>query len=83
MGASKKIKMILLDKGMNIGTLAEEYSSQPRILKDGTSVERSGSKQTLYNMMSRDAMTFATVEQLAEILGCEVVFRDKESGKIY
>lgn len=83
MGAVKHIKMAMLDKGMIIKDLAELYVNTPKILADGTKKERKGSLQPVYNMMARDNLTFDTAEQFAELLGCEIVFRDKETGKIY
>ena len=69
MGASKKIKMALLDKGIQQKELARRLGYE--------------GKNTIYNMMKRDNMTFAVVEKWADILGCDVVLRDRESGKIY
>lgn len=83
MGAVKHIKMAMLDKGMIIKDLAAAYAEKPKVMADGTIKEKSGSLQTVYNMMARDNLTFNSVEQFAEILGCEVVLRDKETGKIY
>ena len=69
MGASKKIKMALLDKEIQQKELARRLGYE--------------GKNTIYNMMKRDNMTFAVVEKWADILGCDVVLRDRESGKIY
>lgn len=69
MGASKKIKMALLDKGIHQNELAQ----------------RLGYKgiNSIYNMLSRDNMTYAVVERWADAIGCDVVLRDRVSGKIY
>ena len=83
MGASKRIKMILLDKDMQIKDLAEKYSQMPRIMSDGTVREKSGSLQTTYNMIAKDNMTFATIETMLNILDCDIVFRDRKTGKLY
>lgn len=68
MGASKKIRMILLDKDKTTRGFAGEIGMLP---------------QTLYNKLQRDTMGYKEVERLAEALGCEIVFKDKETGKEY
>jgi len=68
MGASKKLKMILLDKGIRQADLAEMTGRH---------------LPTLRNMFYRDNMTYATVEQLADALGCDVVLWDRKTGKLY
>lgn len=68
MGASKKIRMILLDKGKTTRAFAGEIGMLP---------------QTLYNKLQRDTMGYKEVERLTEALGCEIVFKDKETGKEY
>lgn len=68
MGARKKLKMAMLDKGVKQAELAE----------------KTGKKlQTIRNTFSNDSMTYATVEQFADILGCDVVLRDRKTGKLY
>lgn len=69
MGASKKIKMALLDKGMTQKELSDRLGYV--------------GKNTMYNLLGRDSLSFATVEKWADILGCDVVLRDRVSGKIY
>ena len=68
MGASKKLKMALLDKGMKQADLAERTGKQ---------------LQAMRNMFYRDNMTYANVEQFADALGCDVVLRDRKTGKLY
>lgn len=68
MGVSKKIRKALIDKDMKQTDLA---------LATGRTV------QTLRNMMSRDNMTYSTVEGLVEAMDCELVIRDRKTGKIY
>ena len=68
MGAAKKIRMILLDKDLTARDL---------------SVMAGKSKQTVYNLLSRDSMSFATVEELLDAIDCEVVFRDRRTKKLY
>ncbi len=67
-GASKRIRMILLDKEISQVEFAEMVGKP---------------KQSLYNMLSRDTMSFSTVEEFADKLGCDVVFVDRETGKKY
>lgn len=67
-GASKHLKMAMLDKGITQIAFAEKIGKP---------------KQSLYNMMSRDSMSYKTVEELADVLGCDVVLRDRETGRIY
>lgn len=69
MGASKKIRMALLDKDIQQKELAERLGYE--------------GKNTIYNMMKRDNMTYAVVEKWADAIGCDVVLRDRASGKIY
>lgn len=68
MGASKKIKMVMIDKDIKAQQIAESIGSTP---------------QYIYNALYKDNMTYQKVEMIAEALGCEIAFRDKESGKIY
>lgn len=47
--------------------------------------ERHGetSRNVFYNKLSRDTMKFKEVEQIADLLDCDVVFRDRKTGAIY
>ena len=69
MGVSKKIKMVLLDKEIQQKELAERLGYE--------------GKNTIYNMLKRDNMTYATVEKWADLLDCDVVLKDRKTGKIY
>lgn len=69
MGASKKIKIALYDKGIKQMDFAKFLGYK--------------SINSFYNMLNRDNMTYAVVEKWADALGCDVVLRDRESGKIY
>lgn len=69
MGVAKRIKMILLDKGVSQKELSNRLGYE--------------GKNTIYNLLGRDNPTFATVEKWADVLGCDVVFRDRKTGKIY
>ena len=82
MGASKHLKMIMLDKGIKTKDFALKYQSLPRQTNgDGKGKEKSLSPNIVSNMLYRDNMTFATVEIMADILGCDIVFKDRETGK--
>lgn len=69
MGVSKKIKMALIDKDIQQKELAERLGYK--------------GKNTIYNMLKRDNMTYATVEQWADAIGCDVVLQDRLTKKIY
>lgn len=68
MGAKKKIKKVLIDKGIKQADLAQATGRTP---------------STLSNLISKDHMTYATVEDLLRVMRVEIVFRDKDTGKIY
>lgn len=67
-GAAKRIRMALLDKGISQIEYAEMLGKDT---------------QSFYNMMNRNAMKFKDVEEMADMLGCDVVFMDRETKKIY
>lgn len=68
MGASKHLKAAMKDKKIKVAELSE-MTGKPM--------------QTIYNAMHRDNMYFDLAEMYAEAIGCEVVLRDKDTGKIY
>ena len=68
MGASKKIKKILVDKKMT----QAEFASLAG--KDA---------QNMRNMLYKDNMTFETVETMLRAIDCSIVFRDNETGILY
>lgn len=39
--------------------------------------------QSYANRLSRGKMSFDYVERIADVLGCDVVFLDRETGEIY
>lgn len=41
------------------------------------------SKNVFYNKLNRDTMKFKEVEKIADLLDCDVVFRDRKTGAIY
>lgn len=67
-GATKHLKMAMIDKNISQVEFAERADMPV---------------QSLYNMLNRNKMKFKQVEAFAEAIGCEVVLRDKETGKIY
>lgn len=68
MGASKKIKKVIFDKDVKREDLA---------MATGRAVG------TLNNLLAKDHMMYSTVEEILYAMRCEIVFRDKETGKIY
>ena len=68
MGASKKIKKILIDRDMTQAQLADAI---------GKDVQQT--KNALY----RDTFTYSTLEKWLEAIDCEIVFRDKTTGRLY
>lgn len=72
MRISSTIRSIMAFKGVKINELAEKTGRSPR---------------TLYNTFQNDknskgsGMSYEVAVELAEALGCEIVIRDKETGK--
>ena len=62
-------KKALLDKGIKQKDFAEMLGYK--------------NEGGVYNVMSRDTMTLKTAGKWAEVLDCEIVLRDKITGKIY
>ena len=68
MSASKTIKKTMIEKGIKPGAVADMLGQD---------------KQVFYNKISRDTMKYNDVEKIADALGCDVVFKDRETGKTY
>lgn len=74
MRASSTLKAIMIMKDISVKQLSELTGKKVT---------------TIYNTFSRDGkskgggMTFENVAEYAEALGCEVIIRDKETGKEY
>ena len=68
MGASKHIKAALKAKKISQIEFAE-LSGKPL--------------QTIYNTLHRDTMTYETAERYADVIGCDVVLIDRETGETY
>lgn len=67
MGASKKIKKALVEKDMTQVQLAELTGKH---------------LQALRNQLYRDNLTYANVELFCNVMGYDIVFRDRITGKI-
>lgn len=65
---SKKIKQICIDKDMTQKDLAALYGDV---------------YQTFKNKLSRNKMRFSEVERIMDALECDVVFKDRKTGKEY
>lgn len=68
MGMAATIKQILKDQKISQIELANRVGC---------------SKQTVYNVMHQDSMSLQTLEKYVEALGCEILIRDKDTGKFY
>lgn len=68
MGASDKLKAVMKHKHIKQIELAEQTGRET---------------QTLRSMLYRDNMTYATVEALADALGCDIVLVDRKTRKQY
>lgn len=68
MGASKKIKKILIDKDMTQEDFADAIGKEA---------------QQTRNALYRDSSSFSTIENWLDAIGCDIVFRDRATGKIY
>lgn len=64
----KKLRQICLDKDMDLSDVAEKF---------GITAE------SFYVKMSRNTMKINDVEKMADALDCDIVFRDRKTGKIY
>lgn len=72
MGASKHIRTALAAKDLKMIDL---YN---RLHPEGDSPI-----QSLYNQVNRDTWKFADVEKIADLLGCDVLLVDRETGRTY
>ena len=68
MTAQKHIKMIMTDKSIKSGKLAEMVGLE---------------KQAMYNALFRKTMQYAEASRIADALGCDIIWRDRETGKEY
>ena len=68
MGISNIIKPILADKDMTIASFACSLGNSP---------------QTIRNMLCKNSIHYATAEKWADALDCDIVFIDRETGRMY
>lgn len=68
MGASKRIKQLMIEKDVNVKSLSEK-------------LEIVNSPQALSNKLYKDNFSFSDVEKIASVLGCDVKLVDRETGK--
>ena len=63
-----KLKQICLDKNMTLAELANMYGMETK---------------AFYVKLNRNSMSFDTAEQIMDVLDCDVVFKDRKTGKEY
>ena len=68
MGATKKIRKVMVDKSMTQVRLAE-LLGKPYM--------------TVRNTLIKDNMKMETLEEYADALGCDVALIDRETGEVY
>ena len=68
MGASIHIKTALKAKGITSKSYADDHGIP---------------YQTFRNKLCRDCLNYNAVEKIADDLGCDVVFIDRITGKLY
>lgn len=72
MGASKKLKMVLVDKELTQKQFAEMVMADKPFNHD-----------QMRNALARDTFGYNTVEEWLDVLGIDIVFRDRKTGKLY
>jgi hypothetical protein len=68
MGVKKKIKIVMIDKNIKTAQMAA-----------GLGINY----QSFVNKVNRDTMSYKDAEEIANLLNCDIVFRDRATGKIY
>jgi DNA-binding Xre family transcriptional regulator len=68
MGASKRIKQIMIERDINVKELAEN-------------LDFVGSSQALSNKLYKDNFSFADIEKIATALNCDIKIVDRKTGK--
>ena len=68
MGASKRLRMAMLDKDVSVVKLAEMTGK---------------ATQTVYNALAADNFKYDNLSTYANALGCDVVLLDRKTGKTY
>lgn len=69
MSASKHIKTAMINKNIKPGAVADLLGYEK--------------KQSFYNKINRDSMTFEDAEKIADVLGCDIVFIDRQTKQTY
>lgn len=72
MGASKKIKKILIDKELTQAEFAEMVMHKTKTRE-----------VQMRNALARDTFGFNTVEEWLDALDCDIIFRDRKTGRLY
>lgn len=68
MGAAKSLRMAMIDKEVSVVKLAAMTGK---------------AKQTVYNALAADNFKYDNLSMYAEALDCDVVLRDRKTGKTY
>ena len=68
MKIASKIKQILIDKNMTQKDMADMHGDL---------------YQTWANKMNRNTMKFSEVEKIMDELGCDIIFVDRKTKKVY
>lgn len=68
MSATKDIKKVMIEKSIKSGALADMLNYD---------------KDMFYSRLTRDTWKYDDVVRIADALGCELKFVDRETGKIY
>lgn len=66
MGIAKRLKAVMVLKGLAVNKVATDLGKAP---------------QTFYNMLQRDVMKYSEVEKIADKIGCDIILRDRETGR--
>lgn len=76
---SDKLKALLKDRKRSLKDLAEEMGKTPQTLYNAVHMEGKETPKTGKPI----SIQYSTVEEMCDLLGCDIVFRDRETGKIY
>ncbi len=68
MGAAEKIKMVAKDKKITYGNLGELIGMKPKMF---------------YKKLDRNSMSYTDAEKIADALNCDIIFKDRKTGKEY
>ena len=63
-----KMKQICIDKNMTLNDLAKIYGMDTK---------------AFYVKLQRNTIKLSDAEKMAECLDCDIVFRDRKTGKLY